>query len=270
MIQDDASAAGTSSGHWQESDNSFAYNGVYYSDAGGQGGDHATWTFGSLAPGTYTAYVTWIPFSNRATNAPFTVADGNVSSTTTLVNQQVAPNDLGTLGLAWKALSTLYVTSGTATITLGNQANGYVIADAVMLVRDDLPGVVIDTSTALHNSAMPDDVNGDGRITTNDALTVISRVLNGSPVSTFTYGMSQPVHFCDVNGDGRVTTNDALSVISYLLRGGQAASLVTPDSTVSTPETASTVVPSVTASAQAPPHRPACSRRPSSIRPCCI
>ena len=174
LVEDD-SAASSIVGNWQVNSILSAYQGAVRTDAGGQGADHATWTFDSLAPGTYTAYATWVPNANQATNAPFTVADGSVSSTTTLVNQQFAPNNLATLGLAWETLTTLFVTSGTATITLTNQANGNVTADAVMLVRDDLPGAAIATSSVLHNSGMPNDVNDDGRITTNDALLIISR-----------------------------------------------------------------------------------------------
>ena len=83
--------------------NSAAYLGEVRSDGGGSGADHVIWTFNSLAPGTYTVYSTWTPFGNRATNAPYTIADGSVSQSTVSANQQLAPADETADGVSWKA-----------------------------------------------------------------------------------------------------------------------------------------------------------------------
>ena len=136
FLADDAAAAFT--GGWTTVTNALAYQGSMHADAAGSGSDRATWTYTDLAPGVYTVYATWVPAANRATNAPFIVADGAVSQTTTTVNQQQAPSGFSDAGQNWSSLATLYVTSGTLSIALTNQANGTVIADGIEVVRDDL------------------------------------------------------------------------------------------------------------------------------------
>ena len=42
----------------------------------GPGADVATWNFERLLPGTYRVAATWTKYTNRATNAPFTIQDG--------------------------------------------------------------------------------------------------------------------------------------------------------------------------------------------------
>jgi hypothetical protein len=79
--------------------------------------------------------VTWSADPNRATNAPYTVLDGATALGTVAVNQQQAPSDFTDQGVGWKNLGTFTVTGNTLTVTLSNAANGYVIADAVRIVR---------------------------------------------------------------------------------------------------------------------------------------
>ena len=57
-----------------------------------------------LTPGTYRVSATWFAFSNRATNAPFTVLDGTTPLATVAVNQQTAPNDFNDPGATWQDL----------------------------------------------------------------------------------------------------------------------------------------------------------------------
>jgi hypothetical protein len=98
----------------------------------------ATWDFGSVPAGTYRVSATWVPHSNRATNAPYAIEGGP----TILVNQEKAPSD----PLAVSAIGSSVLVSGTwfadlmvayehaggpLRMTLGNNANEYVIADAV-------------------------------------------------------------------------------------------------------------------------------------------
>ncbi len=84
----------------------------------------ATWTPNAPA-GQYEVYAKWTANSNRATNATYTVNHVQ-GSTQVPVNQQAnggAFNLLGTFNL-----------NGTSTVTLNDQANGYVIADAIQLI----------------------------------------------------------------------------------------------------------------------------------------
>ncbi|MBX3423992.1 MAG: carboxypeptidase regulatory-like domain-containing protein [Pirellulaceae bacterium] len=61
------------------------------------------------------------------------------------------------------------------------------------------------------------DVNGDGRITAQDALLIINR-LNDPRASRIVDEISNPLvqPFVDVNGDGRITAHDALLVINRM------------------------------------------------------
>lgn len=94
----------------------------------------ATYTFNGLTMGgTYRVSITWFDLSNRASNAPFTLS-GGASSPTFTVNQRNAPVGFNSNGATWQDLSTAYTITGTTlTVKLGNNANGYVIADAVRI-----------------------------------------------------------------------------------------------------------------------------------------
>ncbi|ADV63588.1 hypothetical protein Isop_3023 [Isosphaera pallida ATCC 43644] len=100
----------------------------------GTGSRFATWMFENLSPGRYQIAVTWTPGSNRATNAPFTVEQGNASLATVTINQRLAPNDFQDAGSSWKVLGRFDLGSGSAIVRLTNAANGVVVADAVRLV----------------------------------------------------------------------------------------------------------------------------------------
>jgi hypothetical protein len=106
--------------------------------AAGSGSETATWTFTGLAAGTYRVSATWTAHANRATNAPFTVFDGPVATGTdlgtVLVNQEPAPNHFTANGASWFNLGGPYtVNSGTLTVRLTDNANEYVIADAIRI-----------------------------------------------------------------------------------------------------------------------------------------
>ncbi|MCO6455093.1 MAG: choice-of-anchor D domain-containing protein [Pirellulaceae bacterium] len=110
----------------------------------------ATWTFEDLAPGRpYRVSATWSPAPNRATNSPFTLSgiddmgldppNDSDGSLTVLVNQQLQPDDLRANGTLFEDLGIVTVTGTTLTVTLSNQANGLVIADAMRLQPIDDP-----------------------------------------------------------------------------------------------------------------------------------
>ncbi len=257
LIVDDSGGGFQAAGGWATNANTLAYQGELRSDAAGQGADHATWTFSDLAPGNYTVYTTWVPFQNRATNAPFTIMDGATSRGTVLVNEQQTPGDVSYGGVMWKTLSTLSVTSGTLSVNLNNQANGYVIADAVYLVHNDVPSAVATTTnsgtagagttpssgntsstgttssttnsvggssllggTTIHNAADPLDVNGDGVVSALDALILIDHLLAPTPDTSTAY-------FMDVNGDGAISPADLLAVIDFLHTAGPQSAVAT-------------------------------------------
>jgi hypothetical protein len=139
-ILDDSSGTGVTfspAGAWTFYTGQGYNNNVHFAPAG-TGGSVATWTFSGLTPGTYEVSATWSPDPNRATNAPYTVITG--SSTTVTVNQTQSPASLPggftDLGVAWMDLGGPYTLTGsTLVVQLSNNANGYVIADAIRIKR---------------------------------------------------------------------------------------------------------------------------------------
>jgi hypothetical protein len=115
------------SGRWRRGE-----FGVYVASPGGDGGNVARWEF-DVPDGDYSVATTWIEYPNRATNAPFSVFDGNQLLDTVLVNQQTAPNDFVDDEISWHSLGQFSIDTGTLVVELSNDANDFVIADAVRI-----------------------------------------------------------------------------------------------------------------------------------------
>jgi len=101
--------------------------------------DTATWTFAGIANGLYRVSATWGGnTTDHATNAPFTVYDGNsiagMPSVTVNVDQEQAPDDFSDDGVFWEDLGVPFnVTNGALTVQLTGQADGIVLADAIRI-----------------------------------------------------------------------------------------------------------------------------------------
>ncbi|MGH8400118.1 MAG: hypothetical protein ACRESU_03360, partial [Gammaproteobacteria bacterium] len=87
--------------------------------------NEAVWNFSVPASGSYQVYARWSAYSNRATNATYTVQASDGTHTVT-ENQQ-------SNGSQWNLLGTFSFDSS-GSVTLTNQADGYVIADAIEIV----------------------------------------------------------------------------------------------------------------------------------------
>jgi hypothetical protein len=124
---------------WGEGSVVGAYEGDYRWNKKGDGSDKSIWTFSELPSGSYDVFASWTANFNRATNAPFTIS-GGAQPITTRENQEVSPNDEQDpqSGVWFEHLASVSVSSGTLTVTLSDDANEYVIADAVW-VRSALP-----------------------------------------------------------------------------------------------------------------------------------
>ena len=134
VILDNGDDGFSTAGSWNASSNTEGYlGGIVHSDAG-TGADVASWDF-AVVPGEYQVSATWSAHSNRASDAPYTILDGNVPLVTSDLNQRIAPNDFSDAGVGWENLGSFHVTANSLTVELSDQANGYVIADAIRIQR---------------------------------------------------------------------------------------------------------------------------------------
>ena len=93
-------------GDWLSYSDSEAYNGDFYYNAAGSGGDTATWTPLIPEAGSYRVYAWWSAGANRATDAPYTI-HYNGGSETIDVDQQIS-------GGQWNLLGTYNFAAGTS------------------------------------------------------------------------------------------------------------------------------------------------------------
>jgi hypothetical protein len=107
------------------------YNGNSRVHLAGSGAEKAVWKLSGLGAGSYQIQFTWVAYGNRATNAPYQIYDGSTLRQTTQVNQQLAPSGTSLNGRAFQTIATVQVQSGTLMVTLGDNANGVISADAM-------------------------------------------------------------------------------------------------------------------------------------------
>jgi alpha-L-rhamnosidase len=100
------------------------YGASFHHASAGNGSDYANFTPNLGVAGSYRVYAWWTSYSNRATNAPYTIYYNGGNQTVT-VNQETG-------GGQWNLLGTYSFLAGTVGyVKLSNNANEYVIADAV-------------------------------------------------------------------------------------------------------------------------------------------
>jgi hypothetical protein len=138
IVIDDADLESVGWVYWTGSG---AYDGDLWYHAAGSGANTATWTPNIPVADTYSVYAWWTADPNRATNAPYTIfhAEGN---DTVRVNQK-------SNGSQWNYLGTYNFAAGTSGyVVLSDDADGYVIADAIKLYNSVYaPNVVGDNTT---------------------------------------------------------------------------------------------------------------------------
>lgn len=132
VVIDDGESRFFTQGDFSESSGSGFQEDEHIS-AAGSGSDTASWNL-TVAPGEYKVAATWTPAAGRATDSPFTVFDGASSLATIRVNQRAAPSGLSLHGTDWTELGTFTVTGTQLVVQLSNDANGQVVADALLLI----------------------------------------------------------------------------------------------------------------------------------------
>ncbi len=128
---DNDSTSTSSVGSWTSFSCGGCYGSTLRQGVSGSGSDTYTWNIPITETKDYRVYVQWTQHSNRATDAPYTVH--HTAGTTTIdVNQQIN-------GSTWYELGTFNL-DNSSKVVLSNDANGYVIADAVKVVATDSLG----------------------------------------------------------------------------------------------------------------------------------
>ena len=119
-------------GHWEPSSATPGFHGQGYHHApAGSGALTATWGLQVPRSGAYRVLARWSGGDNRARNAPYTVRHAQ-GETTVRVDQRQ--------GGRWASLGVFLFEAGAAyTVTLSNDADGVVIADALNVVATHDP-----------------------------------------------------------------------------------------------------------------------------------
>jgi hypothetical protein len=138
-----------------------------YAPSSGNGSTTATWQVSSVPFGYYSVQVSWHPYPNEATNAPYAIYDGNTLLQTVLVNQTQPASGASFGGVPFQILASVKIANGTLKVVLNNSGNGtYIVADAVRVAP--LPV----TNTDLNWSASGDGVSGPSSVATQTPFTL--------------------------------------------------------------------------------------------------
>ena len=122
--------------------------------ASGSGMYTAAYVFTVTSGNNYKVSATWMAHSNRATDTPYTVSGIAGGNQTVDVDQEAPPDSFvrnynaSYCPRAFKTLGTYEADGTTLTVTITDNANGYVIADAVLI--EDLGAAGVAPTGALH------------------------------------------------------------------------------------------------------------------------
>ena len=86
----------------------------------------------------YDLSATWVEYDNRASDAPFVISDNQGNEETVLIDQFDAPDDFEDDGRFWESLGKFTVTDESLVVELSNNANDYVIAQALRVELEDI------------------------------------------------------------------------------------------------------------------------------------
>src|SRR5262249_12851398 len=135
-----------------------SYNGTErYAASSGTGSNTATWQVPNLEKGgVFQVDVTWHPYSNEPTNAPYAIYDRSTLVKNVVVDQTQTPVGPQYGGVPFQTLAgAVKILNGTLNVVVSNTGNGkWVVADAVRL------SAVPVSNTDLNWSATGDGITG--------------------------------------------------------------------------------------------------------------
>ncbi|MBW1859641.1 MAG: hypothetical protein JRI70_06065, partial [Deltaproteobacteria bacterium] len=147
---------GAFTGVWGTSSWAPGYYGTdYHYHDPGAGTDTFTWTLPITAPGEYEIFARWTEDPTRAPDATYTVYhDGGNAA---------VPVDQRSSGGTWNSLGTYSFDGVDDYVELVQNANGYVIADAIMVGAPEAgAGVIINSSNVTIDEGARISANGEG------------------------------------------------------------------------------------------------------------
>jgi hypothetical protein len=207
-IVDDANTGFATTGSWSTVTGA-GYGGESQTAPAGTGTSTGTWSF-VVTPGTYRVSATWTTDPSRATNVPFSVYQSGTMAGSFAVDQQDAPSTFTAAGVSWQDLGgPVTVTGNTLVVTLSNNANGVVDADAIRIERltTGQPFAVGGDSTVnpdqFRVTTFATGLNYPvGMIQLSDGSVLVATSPPASGSSSFYNSTGQLVRLVDANGDG--------------------------------------------------------------------
>lgn len=155
VILDNNSSGTSVNGTWSTNTDAETMFGVDFLNGSNLGNRSVTFTPNLKADGQYYVYARWVPGTNRASNVPFEIVDGNNVSQVVRKSQRSASG--------WVKLGTYFFKSTNGTVTVSNAGvDGRVIADAVRFVKLENAGAAggSGSSGGSNNNDDDDDDNG--------------------------------------------------------------------------------------------------------------
>jgi len=229
QIIDDNDAGFNTDGYWGHNPDQGFAAGMHYGRAG-SGENVASWSF-PVTPGLYQVAATWSEYANRASNAPFTVLDGSTPLDTVRLSQESAPDDFTDGQIGWENLGTFRITGDRLVVALSDDADEYVIADAIRI--KSVP-TVVGRQVFYNNSAFDDSALG---LTDDDAIDVNKTALLPGQAATFanytSYSRGINGIMVDIAGLGDA---DALNVNDFQFRVGNSNDPITWEIPTAVPE----------------------------------
>jgi hypothetical protein len=137
VLTDNSDAHCLTVGAWKKSDKAAGFLGSDYAyTSGGDGSEVATLTFELPAAGNYEIFAQWPAHDSRASGAPFGIINNGSLVDTVRVDQTDNGGQFNPLTGPASAGAGIYsLTAGVLQVTLSNDADGKVAADAVRVVR---------------------------------------------------------------------------------------------------------------------------------------